>query len=245
MKITSKALLPDAALPAAVEPLLASHPRLNIFWRPDLRKFSYHILTELNSTEAKPLTFVPDAYGTLLGRVPDPRLTFGGLGMQAFGAALGSWQGDINNLLPTSVALEASMCSYGLMMMTQPWAKVAVKELPIATVEFPQATLPAYEMTGYTNKVQSTNCGEGCVWSNKDFMHTYLDWEFTIEKAQLADWMNDVKKVTEMDLQNKEQKCYEVSYYWFRFGEKSKDYLSTAYGVKEPVFVEVSVVTKA
>lgn len=56
-------------------------------------------------------------------------------------------------------------------------------------------------MTGPTNQMQASECDEHCNWNdNNTFFGTTQDVEFTAEFDQLGDWINDIKKIVNIDL---------------------------------------------
>ena len=224
MRIQTWLLRDDTNLAEDVETMLKLSPNLLILWRPDLKKYTGYILTPIDaataSEEVKSMVN-PRAECVVLPIVPPPLAA-------TMGPAVASWQADLNNDKITSKVVGEMACIAGLSSnVGQPWAADGLR--------------PVYDGYGLANMVQSTDCGEDCGWTSKVFNQTVQDIEITIEKKHLVSWVEDVKTIFEKDLAAKPgmKLCLPPGFFVVRFGQTSDDYLATAHGMEEPIYVQV------
>jgi hypothetical protein len=62
-------------------------------------------------------------------------------------------------------------------------------------------TEPKANVTGYTNRMQASECDMHCLWNDMNVTGgTTQDVEFTADFDQLPSWISDVKKIFRKDL---------------------------------------------
>lgn len=101
---------------------------------------------------------------------------------------------------------------------------------------------PMLEGVGDTNRMQSASCGSKCLW-NLGANIAMDDVHFSIELAQLQDWVNDAQAIIAADLWAGGRKRHCVlppGYFWLRFGHGSRDFISHTSNMSEPVHVQMS-----
>ncbi|KAF8071287.1 CHX17 [Scenedesmus sp. PABB004] len=209
----------DAHLARDVARMLALSPRLLVLWRPDIRRYSGYMLTEVP-------TSVPADAGarcTILPAMAPPLAWLAGTSIKA-------WQADVNNAIPGLAALtDASMCAAAAAMSVgQPWAVGGDGK-------------PMLSGVGLTNKIQSVDCGGDCAWTSVHANTTIQDVELTIEHALLGEWIDDVKRIFAHDLPPGPlgtPRCLPPGFMVMRFGRPSDDLLSTTGGLSDPVYVQ-------
>jgi hypothetical protein len=224
MRIQTWHLKDDATLAEDVDAMLKISPNLLILWRPDLKRYTGYLLNPIDAATASEEVTAkvnPRAKCVVLPIVPAPLATM-------TSPSVSSWQADLNNEKLSSKMVGDLACAVGLTgNVGQPWAADGLR--------------PIYDGYGLANMVQSTDCGEDCGWTSKIFNHTVQDIEITIEKKHLASWVDDVKLIFEKDLSAKggHKLCLPPGFFVVRFGQNTDDYLATAQGMEEPIYVQV------
>lgn len=134
-------LMDDSNLFSDIQEMLKITPRLLILWRPDVRKYSGYLLSEVPATQPAD----EDGVCTILPSVIPPVAFF-------TGAVLKEWQADINNSKqPLAAASDAFACTAAITMSVgQPWSASKGK--------------PIFSGTVLTNKAQVScgMCSAGC-----------------------------------------------------------------------------------
>jgi hypothetical protein len=94
-----------------------------------------------------------------------------------------------------------------------------------------------------TNQMQASECDEHCAFNGPEFNSTAEDVEFTIDWKRFPEWVEDVRKLVETDVQASgapvlSRRCMGLGYIWLRVGRSDPDYLSTSYGLERPVYLQ-------
>ncbi|WIA09638.1 hypothetical protein OEZ85_009026 [Tetradesmus obliquus] len=202
----------DKDMMAEINRLLKISPHMLIHWRPDSRQFKA-FLTRLAPEGAAAATGVNM---TVLPNTADQAPMAGMFNI---------WHSGLNddslmsNLVCPLVADGSISSAWG-----------SVNRQRVANV------------TGPTNNLTSAQCDEHCTWNeHRVFNGTAQDAEFTIEFAQLADWIADVKAAFDNELKeggNASYRCLGLGYMWIRFGKGSVGVTATTSGMSRPVYVQ-------
>jgi hypothetical protein len=202
--------------------MLAITTNVVVLWRPDLKKYTGYLLTEVPAGNS---TADTGAKGTVLPIIPAAVAS-------VMGPSFAAWQADLNNKHPASLLMDQFACAAALTSsIGQPWAAD------------PKTLKPMYWGTGLTNNLQSVDCGQDCAWTSPGFNHTVQDIEMTLEKSQLGGWVADIRRILQKDLLDSGKRCLPPGFFVMRFGRTSSDYLATAHGMKEPVYIQVGVLS--
>jgi L-gulonolactone oxidase len=216
----------DADMVNDFEKLLTLSPHILIFWRPDFNSYSAYLSNPVDVESVKkrlPATLnlppVSDARMTLLpsyaSYVPASQL-------------MRDWDTtfpDIpSGLLMCPIARSASV--------GKTWAN--------ANNGTGKSVLTALAPS---NQMQASECDNDCAFNGPQFNSTAEDVEFTIDWDRFADWVSDVKKLVQTDVQAMGQmplarRCIGLGYIWLRVGKGDQDLLSTSYGLERPVYLQ-------
>jgi len=183
-----------------------------IFWRPDIGKYTSYITREAPK-DIKPN---PNARMTLL-----PNLK----GRPNVSKLLS----DFQELVPEDVeAVDLACSASGVQALEFSWASVGNK--------------PAVNVTGFTNKMQASECDAHCLWNDLNVTGgTAQDVEFTADFKDLPSWISAVKRIFQKDMWEDGKaryRCLGPGYLWIRFGHGDDSYLSTMHGIEHPVYLQ-------
>eukprot|EP00775_Hariotina_reticulata_P007191 gene7191-7405_t len=202
----------DTNMMKDIEELLKISPHMLIFWRPDIHSFKAFILKKA----APGAKVIPGTVASLLPSIKDREKGAGAF--KLLSSSLNDDSEAYNFLCPLQT--EASLSSA--------WASVNGTGFE--------------NITGSTNTMQASECDEHCNWNeNEVFFGTAQDVEFTAEFDQLANWINDVKKIIKTELFENGKtpyRCMGPGYLWIRFGSGFDGYTATNAGMKRPVFLQ-------
>eukprot|EP00882_Tetradesmus_deserticola_P001995 GHRQ01002140.1.p1 GENE.GHRQ01002140.1~~GHRQ01002140.1.p1 ORF type:complete len:593 (+),score=177.48 GHRQ01002140.1:42-1820(+) len=192
--------------------LLKISPHILIHWRPDAGIFKAFLIKQA----PKGARATPGVDMTVLPPIDDQAT------MAAITDMWHTTQGDDSEMSD----FLCPQLSDGSLQAT--WA--SVKRKRVANVTAP------------TNHMAASECDDHCLWNDRRvFNGTAQDAEFTIEFAQLRDWIADVKRAFDVELKENGKasyRCMGLGYMWIRFGQGYDGLTATTSGLKRPVYVQ-------
>lgn len=204
--------LSDKNLMQDIERLLKVSPHILIHWRPDSGEFKAFLTREA----ARGAKATPKTSMTVL-----PSL----VGQPNIQSAFRVWH--------TTTDDDSDMMGFICPQVTEQSLSAAWGSVNGERVD---------NVTAPTNDLISAECDETCLWNDRSVVNgTAMDAEFTIDYSQLASWINDVKRIFNVELKENgkaDYRCMGLGYMWIRFGRDFNGLTATPAGIARPVYVQ-------